>query len=221
MPKMFDVASISEVLDLFEKFYKSLGITVILAVVAAVVFHILQGFALKRMAKGFGIERDWLSFVPIANMYILGLIAEKYLIGDKKPTKYSKILYVLLLVEIFLTVVFLILTLSFMILMLRNIETAIDNNQPLTADMFSNFIPVIIVYFILLAVSVIYTVYRNIALWRIYGMYVHNKNYAIMFLILSIVFSFTSSILLFSVSMHKPVFKEIQEDSLFDLEGEE
>lgn len=220
MPDFLDVASMSEVFDLLEKFYKSLGISVIIAAVFALVFHILQGFALNRMAKGLQIERGWLAFVPIANMYILGLIAEKYLKGDKKSTKYSKILYWLLIIEVFLCIVLLILTLSFMILMLKNIESAVNNNKPLTADMFSNFIPVIVVYFVLLAIAIVYKVYKNIALWRIYGMYLNNKKFALLYLILSIIFGFTAPILLFSVSRHTPVFKESQEDALFNIEGE-
>ena len=220
MPDFLDVASMSEVFDLLEKFYKSLGITVIIAAVFALIFHILQGFALNRMAKGLQIERGWLAFVPIANMYILGLIAEKYLKGDNKPSKYSKILYWLLIIEVFLCIVLLILTLSFMILMLKNIESAVNNNKPLTADMFSNFIPVIVVYFVLLAIAIVYKVYKNIALWRIYGMYLNNKKFALLYLILSIIFGFTAPILLFSVSRHTPVFKESQEDALFNIEGE-
>lgn len=221
MPDFLEVASISEVLDLFGKFYKSLGLTVVLAAVFALGFHILQGFALNRMSKGLNIERGWLSFVPIANMYILGLVAEKYLIGDKKPPKYSKILYWLLIIEVFLCLIFLILTLSFMILMLKNIESAVNDNLPLTADKFSNFIPVIVVYFILLAVSIVYKVYKSIALWRIYSMYVKNEKFAVMYLILSIIFGFTAPLLLFSVSRHTPVFKDSQEDALFNIEGEE
>lgn len=221
MPKMFDVASFSEVLNLFEKFYKSFGITIIFSLIAAVAFHVLQGFALKRMAKGLGISRDWLAFVPIANMYFLGLVAEKYMVGGKKIPKYSKILYLLLIVEVFLTLLFLILTLSFLILMLKNIETAINNNQQLTPDMFSNFVPVIVVYFILLAISIVYNVYKNIALWRIYGMYIHNKKYEVAFLILSIICTFASSLILFSFSKRQPVFKEAPEEkALFNLEGE-
>jgi len=212
MPYLCELASFSEVLDSFGNFSKSMGLTLIISVIIALILHLIQGFALYKMAKQQGINKEWIAFMPIANVYLLGRIAEMCS-SNKKATKYGKILYVLLLAEIVLAVLFLILLLSAFILILNNIQSAIDNDTPLSKDMFSNFIPVIIVYFILLAVSIVYTVYHSIALWQIYKMY--NKRLALLFIIISVPFSFLSPLFLIFICNN---YMQSGDKALFNLE---
>ncbi|PID82212.1 MAG: hypothetical protein CSB16_02435 [Clostridiales bacterium] len=52
-----------------------LGIGVaIFAIIIGLVLYLLMAFGLKKMADNRGIENSWLAFIPIGNMYILGMI---------------------------------------------------------------------------------------------------------------------------------------------------
>ncbi len=52
-----------------------LGVGVmILMLVVGIVLYLLMAIGLKKMADNRGIENSWLAFIPIGNMYILGMV---------------------------------------------------------------------------------------------------------------------------------------------------
>lgn len=81
---MNEYAAILEAVSAGTKFVQAvLGLLMSLAV------YILQGIALYRMAKKLGIGSPWLVFVPIANVWILGKIAD---VGEAKPKHAKRLL---------------------------------------------------------------------------------------------------------------------------------
>lgn len=55
--------------------------------------YLLEAFAIYRMGGKLGFKNPWLSFIPFANSYAFGRIAEKYQTADGKSSmKFSKIL---------------------------------------------------------------------------------------------------------------------------------
>lgn len=178
-----------------------LDILSLLSAVVGLVLYILNGIALFTICKNKQIEKGWLSFVPIANVYVLGKLADLYIPKSGQQYKYAKPLTVLYIVEIFLSAVFAILAANSVISILENILNAIEKDTALTNDMFISVIPLAVVFVFLFAVAVIYKVFYSIALWRVYAL-ICRKN-AVLFLILSVLFSFLAPVFLFLIRNQK------------------
>lgn len=72
------------------------------AVMAAVclALYILRAIGIYKMSKTAGVEYPWLSFIPVANSFTLGRLAERYHKNPiEKPAKYSVILLILHIIE--------------------------------------------------------------------------------------------------------------------------
>ena len=54
--------------------------------VVALALYLLEAFALFNMAKSAGYSRPWRGFIPFANTFLFGKIAEKYRKKDGKPS---------------------------------------------------------------------------------------------------------------------------------------
>ncbi len=50
-----------------------IGFIIFIAIIG-LILYLLMAFGLKKMADNRGIENSWLAFIPIANMYILGMV---------------------------------------------------------------------------------------------------------------------------------------------------
>ena len=60
----------------------------------SLVSYVLTGVSLMKISKKLGVEKGWLSFIPIANYWLLGRLAEedgKRYHPEKKQTKWGKI----------------------------------------------------------------------------------------------------------------------------------
>lgn len=67
----------------------------VIAVVVAIASYVISGLALSKMAKNAGIENPWLAWVPIAQLYILGMLAERsyrFHYGKALPVSFAIIL---------------------------------------------------------------------------------------------------------------------------------
>lgn len=168
--------------------------------IIAVAMYLLQAFGLYGMAKGSGIGRPWRGFIPFANTFLFGKIAEKYRKKDGKPS--AKFGGLLLAFEI-LTAVFAVVCLLFAInvfsvlfayLAYDNSDTAIS--RAMVSMIFSSLV--------LMGVSIAYAVIYYVALWRIFTAFDYNN--ATVYFVLSIFFSFLGPIFLFVLRNKQPVF---------------
>ena len=50
------------------------GITALFFAVIAIAFYVLKSIGLSALAKNRGIENPWLAWIPVADLYILGLL---------------------------------------------------------------------------------------------------------------------------------------------------
>ena len=177
----------------------------IIAVISAVSF-ILFGFALYFMSKKLKFKNSWISFIPFAQAFSLGRIAEKYIKPNgKKNSRYSMILLILSILEMALIICFFIFFFFAVYSSFNEISKAIENDIPLTIGMFSSFIPCIVIWFINITVSIIYKIYYFTALWRVY--YIFNPNTADIYLVISIFFSFLAPVFAIAVSRNTPYFE--------------
>ncbi len=208
-----------EIFDVFETVFGVFGSFTFLGGVFSVVLYVLQGIALLSMSNKCGIKNGWLSFIPVANVFILGKIAEKYERKDgKKSSKYGILLPVLAGLKYIVVAVLTVVLIISIISIISNVELAVELESQLTLSMFSSFISVIIAYFISLAVTVVYLVFYYIALWRIY--YLFNKNNSTLYTVLSVLFDFLSPIFLFVIRDNTPTFDTETNIGYFETEGE-
>lgn len=162
--------------------------------------YLLEAVGLYGMAQRSGISRPWRGFVPFANTFLFGKIAEKYRRRDgKRSAKFS----VLLLVFEVLTLIFSITTMAFVISMISVLATSYNDSE-LNASIVVPMIAMLVCCFVLIGVLIAYVVIYYVALWRIFAAFDYNNT--TVYLVLSIVFSFLGPIFLFVLRNKQPVF---------------
>ncbi len=168
--------------------------------IIALVMYLLEAFGLYGMAKKADIAMPWRGFIPFANTFLFGKIAERYVKKDgKRSAKFGGLL---LAFEI-LTLVLAFLTMAFAIGMLLVLATA-ENETELTNSIIVPMFAMLISCFVLMGVSIAYIVLYYVALWRIFTAYDYNN--ATVYFVLTILFSFLGPIFLFVLRNKQPVF---------------
>ena len=204
---------ISEIVDYFELFGKTWGLSFLLNVG----LFFLGSYAIFVMSKKIGTNCPWISFIPFVQSFALGRLAEKYIKKDgSKSAKFGIILLILNIIQSILLGVLVILTFISVFTIILNVEDAISNDLKVTLEMFSSFIPVLIVFFILFAVAVCYKVIYAVALWRVFVVFDY-KN-ATLYTIISVIFSLISPIFLFVIRNNTPVFDFKSRAGYFEIE---
>lgn len=170
--------------------------------IISLVMYLLQAFGLYGMAKGSGISAPWRGFIPFANTFLFGKIAERYVKKDgKRSAKFGGLL---LAFEI-LTLVLAFVTIAFTISMIF-VLVAADNETELAYSIAAPMSAMFISCFVLMGVSIAYIVLYFVALWRIFTAFDYNN--ATVYFVLSIFFSFLGPIFLFVLRNKKPVFDQ-------------
>lgn len=168
--------------------------------IVSIVMYLLYAFGLYGMAKGAGIEMPWRGFIPFANTFLFGKIAERYVKKDgKRSAKFGGLL---LAFEI-LTLVLAFVTTAFVIGMIFVLATA-ESETELTNSIIVPMFAMLISCFVLMGVSIAYIVLYYVALWRIFTAYDYNN--ATVYFVLTIFFSFLGPIFLFVLRNKQPVF---------------
>ena len=68
------------------------GIVVFFFSIIGIAMYVLFSLGLMKLAENKGIENPWLAWIPIANMYILGLIVKEVDVFGQKITKLELVL---------------------------------------------------------------------------------------------------------------------------------
>ncbi len=165
-------------------------IYLLILLVLTVVPYLLTSIGIFKMGKSLEVTKPWLAFIPLANNYALGKIAERYIKKDgTKSAKFSKILLMLMLLYfaafIVMYVVFFIVALS-------------------KASSDALLLCIILFYLAFWAALVVYLVVYYVALWRVFAIF-SNGN-ATLFLILSLFISLACPILIFVIRNNRPYF---------------
>lgn len=168
--------------------------------IIALVMYLLEAFGLYGMAKGSGISAPWRGFIPFANTFLFGKIAERYVKKDGKPS--AKFGGLLLAFEI-LTLVLAFATMAFAINVFSVLFAYLAYDTGDTA-IISATVSMIFSSIVLVGVSIAYVVIYYVALWRIFTAFDYNN--ATVYFVLSIFFSFLGPIFLFVLRNKQPVF---------------
>lgn len=179
------------------------GILFILGFAVQIALFILNGIGLYKMSASLNISFGWLGFVPVASLFQIGKIGQSYVKRDGRPSaKFSLWLLVCGVAMYIIAAVLTVLTVLFVFSLIAFAETAIENGDAMTMEMFAGIIPVIILCFILFAIEITYIILYYVNLWRVFSIF-DNKN-ATLFLVLSIIFPFLAPVFIFVIRNKVP-----------------
>lgn len=173
--------------------------------VIGIAIYLLESISVYKMAKSAEIKNPWLAFIPVANDWVFGTLAEKY--KKKNGTKSARFGIILPVLEGIVLIESIALTI-FTVISVKEITgyalDAVNTSTEMVPEQFMSLIPVIILYFALMAVAIAYAVVFFIALWRVY--YSFDKSNATLYIVLSIIFTISVPIILFIIRNRKPEF---------------
>ncbi len=178
---------------------------VILAVsgLVGIICYILQGIGLFKMGKALNISNPWLSFIPVASIFSLGRVAQRYVKRDGRASaKFSIWLLVLYIVNFVIATAMCVLLVKVIFSLVGYTTSAIVDETALTAEMFSGIIPIVILYILILVGAIAYQVIYYIALWRVFAIF--NNEHATLFLVLSLFFNILPPIFIIAISGAEP-----------------
>ena len=178
---------------------------IVVSAVIGIAIYLLESISVYKMAKSAEIKNPWLAFIPVANDWVFGTLAEKY--KKKNGTKSARFSIILPVLEGIVLIETIALTI-FTVISIKEITgyalDAVNTSAEMAPEQFMSLIPVIILYFALMAVAIAYAVVFFIALWRVY--YSFDKSNATLYIVLSIIFTISVPIILFIIRNRKPEF---------------
>lgn len=191
-----------EVVSFFFTFF--IGAIAVSAVIG-IAIYLLESISVYKMAKSAEIKNPWLAFIPVANDWVFGTLAEKY--KKKNGTKSARFGIILPVLEGIVLIETIALTI-FTVISIKEITgyalDAVNTSSEMAPEQFMSLIPVIILYFALMAVAFAYIIVFYVALWRIYSSF--DKPNATLYIVLSVVFTISVPIILFIIRNRKPEF---------------
>ena len=191
-----------EVVSFFFTFF--IGAIAVSAVIG-IAIYLLESISVYKMAKSAEIKNPWLAFVPVANDWVFGTLAEKY--KKKNGTKSARFGIILPVLEGIVLIETIALTI-FTVISVKEITgyalDAVNTSAEMAPEQFMSLIPVIILYFALMAVAFANIIVFYVALWRIYSAF--DKSNATLYIVLSVIFTISVPIILFIIRNRKPEF---------------
>lgn len=173
--------------------------------VIGIAIYLLESISVYKMAKSAEIKNPWIAFIPVANGWVFGTLAEKY--KKKNGTKSARFGIILPVLEGIVLIESAALTI-FTVISISEITgyafDAVNTSAEMAPEQFMSLIPVIILYFALIAVAIAYAVVFFIALWRVYSAF--DKSNATLYIVLSVIFTISVPIILFIIRNRKPEF---------------
>lgn len=191
-----------EAVSFFFTFF--IGAIAVFAVIG-IAIYLLESISVYKMAKSAEIKNPWIAFIPVANDWVFGTLAEKY--KKKNGTKSARFGIILPVLEGIVLIEAIALTI-FTVISVKEITgyafDAVNTSAEMVPEQFMSLIPVIILYFALMAVAIAYAVVFFIALWRVYSSF--DKSNATLYIVLSVIFTISVPIILFIIRNRKPEF---------------
>lgn len=203
---MFDYISELGVPDETVSFFLAIFIgTFTISLLIGLALYLLESIGVYKMAKSAEIKNPWLSFVPVGRNWVFGTLAEKY--KKKNGVKSARFGIILPVLEGIVLIEAIALTI-FTVISIKEITgyalDAVNTSSEMAPEQFMSLIPVIILYFALMAVAIAYAVVFFIALWRVYSSF--DKSNATLYIVLSVIFTISVPIILFIIRNRKPEF---------------
>ena len=175
------------------------------------VAYVFNAIAFFRIAKSCDIERPWMAFIPLVNVYLMGQIADTYCRRNQgKKTAYRKILLGLNIATLALSVLVCILAIVLAVITILAFAAAPMQDAAPTSVIISALI-MLVLCLVMLAVFVVYLVFYYIALHKIFKL-LDSAN-ATLFVVLCIFFTVAQPIILMILRQKEPVFLDVAEQT--------
>ena len=175
-----------------------------------VAVYVFTAIALFKMAKACGLERPWLSFIPVANVFLMGQIADAYCRRNEgKKTAYRKTLLGLNIANLALSVIVCIVAIVMVVMVILEVATAPMQDTAPTPIIVTTLV-MLALCFIMLAVLAVYMVFYYIALHKVFKLF--DPANATLFLVLCIFFTVAQPIILMILRQKEPVFLDTAEE---------
>ncbi len=173
-------------------------ISIFSSLISAAIF-IVNGIAVLNLCKKLSLPNGWLGFIPIANVFKIGQIANKCCEFDGKKKRYDK---AILIPTILMYVLFIPMVISF-VFFIFSIFGA-ESNGDAAFSIFSLLI-LCLTYLCMLAAAIVASVFLYIAYYKIFKIFAPQN--AVLFIVLSIIIS-VPYILLLIASLKEPVIPQ-------------
>lgn len=169
------------------------GVFLLIMLAYSVVAYVLQSLGLHGIAKRRGIHNPWLAWIPIGNIWIIGSISDQYqyLVKGKNRNR-RKLLLGLYIALYAVLIVFYVVYFAWMGRMIMGIES--DSMDP---GMILSVLAILAISLVMFAISVVSVVFMYIAYYDLFMSC--SPEYAVLFLVLSIVFTATLPFFIFAL----------------------
>lgn len=178
------------------------AVTLLVSGIIGLLLYIFNGIGLMKMSNSLGLKHGWISFIPVANIYALGRVAQNYVKKDgRKSAKLGAALLTLYIIMFVISIIFFVFLGIALVTVFQLASSAVLDNSTMNIEMFSSFIPVIVFYFVFMAVAIAYIVVYYVALYKIFDMF---SNHGALFTVLSIFFTSLAPIFIFAIRNGDP-----------------
>lgn len=200
--QLFEEAGIEQ--EVITSIFITFAVYILVLSAISLTLYILRAIGVYNMAKNTEIKNPVLAFIPIANCFTFGKLAEKY--KKKNGTESAKFGVILLVFNI-LSIVFTVLFFVFFAVSATKIlgfaDQAVKNGTEMTIEMFSSIVVPAVLYVALIGLLLAFNIIRYVALWRVFAFFDYNN--ATAFTIFSVLFSFLDPIFLFILRNKQPM----------------
>lgn len=184
------------------EFEEAIGLGILPALVSGIpsmaigiATYVLTALAIYTVAKRRGLKNPWLAWIPVADVWLLGSISDQYRYLVKRENKSKrKILLTLSILSAVCGIAMACLGVSVMVNAISGAMRAVSEEQ-LVGQVLGPVIGILGICVPLMGVAIAYVIIRYMALWDVYNSM--DPRNAVMFLVLSIVFSVTEPFFLF------------------------
>lgn len=191
-----------------------LGFVYVLVMALSVVSYVFMALGIGGMMKSFGMPHPGCAFIPFYNTYLLGKVAEEssLRLGDSKVKPFGKILLIMQIVTSAASFL-----MGFGSGTAQMIQVLVQKSASSTSEIsvlgiffFLFMLLIWVISIVITIITIVYYVFFYIAVYKIYKCFVP-KN-AVLFLVLSIVFSVTMPFIFFFIRKKEPLSPVINLD---------
>lgn len=165
----------------------------------AIASYILQGIGLMTMAKKLMIANPWMSFIPVAQLYLLGKIAEFDVKPGATPRKWGRILLTLSVIPFVILIVFYV----FLIFGIIFLGFTQNGSSFLESSAVILVIALLIFCLVIIGLSIAAVIVQYLCIYKTYHLFLPAN--AVPMLILSILFPIVFSFTVFLNRNNTPV----------------
>jgi len=190
-----------------------------LILAAVLVLFYLKGYGIYIMSRKLNIKRSWYGFVPFANIFAFGRLAD---ISAKGKGMYRKALTVTYILSFIFMVAYSVLSINFAVKLLFAADAAVFAEKSLDPKIFNAFIPALAFLGIALILTVVYRILSAVCAVKIYKRFNTRAPY------IKAVFGFIIPLLLpcflYSVCKNDPIDKSVADNddgynAVFKIDG--